>query len=86
VIIVIDQFAATIWSATASNSAKVVSAFFLDSWWYFSELQTTTTPNTHTAPGHATLFGAAAYTTATALWRNDWWDSKKKPHGDIGRG
>ena len=76
VVIVIDQFRGDYLERYRDQFGEGGFRLFLDHGAYFSDCNYNYA-NTHTAPGHATLF-TGAYSNGHGIVANDWWDSAKK--------
>src|SRR6267378_2006414 len=76
VVIVIDQFRADYLERYRDQFGDGGFRTFLDRGAYFTDCNYDYA-NTHTAPGHATLF-AGTYTSGHGILANEWWDPLKK--------
>jgi predicted AlkP superfamily pyrophosphatase or phosphodiesterase len=76
VVIVIDQFRGDYLERYRDQFGEGGFRLFLDHGAYFSNCNYDYA-NTHTAPGHATLF-TGAYTNGHGIIANEWWDPQKK--------
>jgi len=76
VVIVIDQFRGDYLERYRDQFAEGGFRLLLDHGAYFTECNYDYA-NTHTAPGHATLF-TGAYSSGHGIIANEWWDPKKK--------
>src|SRR5438094_161129 len=76
VIIVIDQFRGDYLERYRDQFGEGGFRLFLDHGTYFTDCNYDYA-NTHTAPGHATLF-TAAYSSGHGIIANEWWDPEKK--------
>src|SRR5947209_3932143 len=76
VIIVIDQFRGDYLERYRDQFGEGGFRLLLDHGTYFTDCNYDYA-NTHTAPGHATLF-TAAYSSGHGIIANEWWDPEKK--------
>src|SRR5712671_6768949 len=76
VVIVIDQFRGDYLERYRDQFGDGGFRIFLDRGAYFTDCNYDYA-NTHTAPGHATLF-AGTYTSGHGILANEWWDPLKK--------
>jgi predicted AlkP superfamily pyrophosphatase or phosphodiesterase len=76
VVIVIDQFRGDYLERYRDQFGEGGFRLFLDHGAYFTDCNYDYA-NTHTAPGHATLF-TAAYSSGHGIIANEWWDPEKK--------
>src|SRR6266478_5267009 len=76
VVIVIDQFRADYLERYRDQFGDGGFRTFLDRGAYFTDCNYDYA-NTHTAPGHATLF-TGTYTSGHGILANEWWDPLKK--------
>lgn len=76
VVIVIDQFRADYLERYRDQFGEGGFKLFLDHGAYFTNCHYNYV-NTHTAPGHATLF-TGAYSSGHGIMNNEWWDPAKK--------
>jgi arylsulfatase A-like enzyme len=76
VVIVIDQFRADYLERYRDQFGEGGFKLFMDHGAYFTNCHYNYA-NTHTAPGHATLF-TGAYTSGHGIMNNEWWDPAKK--------
>jgi predicted AlkP superfamily pyrophosphatase or phosphodiesterase len=76
VIVVIDQFRADYLERYRDQFGEGGFRLFLDHGAYFTNCHYNYA-NTHTAPGHATLF-TGAYSSGHGIMNNEWWDPQKK--------
>ena len=76
VVIVIDQFRADYLERYRDQFGEGGFKLFMDHGAYFTNCNYNYA-NTHTAPGHSTLF-TGAYTSGHGIMNNEWWDPQKK--------
>src|ERR1041384_3397342 len=76
VVVVIDQFRADYLERYRDQFGEGGFKLFMDHGAYFTNCHYNYA-NTHTAPGHATLF-TGTYTNGHGIMNNEWWDPQKK--------
>jgi arylsulfatase A-like enzyme len=76
VVIVIDQFRGDYLERYRDQFSEGGFRLFLDHGAYFTDCNYDYA-NTHTAPGHATLF-SGSYSSGHGIIANEWWDPQKK--------
>jgi len=76
VVVVIDQFRADYLERYRDQFGEGGFKLFLDHGAYFTNCHYNYV-NTHTAPGHATLF-TGAYSSGHGIMSNEWWDFRLK--------